>query len=81
MKLSLNLYGQVRAKLVWNWEQNMLYTKNSNFFVKKVSILTGLKVPSLTCKCVYCRPKHAKEEPQGTEFRKFWNKEMKYTNG
>ena len=32
-------------------------------------MLTGLKVSSLACKCVFYRPEHnAKEEPHGIEF-------------
>ena len=69
--------GQIGMKL---GTKHVIYQKIAIFFVKKVSILSGLKVSSLTWKCVYCRPKHAKEGSQGTEFRKFWNKEMKYTN-
>ena len=34
-------------------------------------MLTGLKVPSLTCK----------GGPHGTEFWRSWNAEMKQTNG
>ena len=36
---------------------------------KWLSMLTGLKVSSLACKCVFNRPKHnAKGEPRGIEF-------------
>ena len=32
-------------------------------------MLTGLKAPSLTCKCVFYRPEHnAKGEPHEAEF-------------
>ena len=44
-------------------------------------MLTGLKVSSLPCKCVFNRPEHnAKEGPQGTEFWRSLNEEIKYTN-
>ena len=56
------------VKLGSNWEQNMLYTKNSKFLNRNV--LTGMTVSSLAYKCVFYRPEHnAKgEEPQTIEF-------------
>ena len=43
------------------------------------SMITGLKVSSLTCKCVFYRPGHnAKERPQLIEFCRSQNAEMKY---
>ena len=44
------------VKLVSNWEQNMLYTKNSKFLNRNV--LTGMTVSSLAYKCVFYRPEH-----------------------
>ena len=42
---------------------------------KGVSMLIGLKVSSLTCKCVFYRPEvNAKVRPHGIEFCKPWNK-------
>ena len=47
----------IRFKLVSNWEQSMLYTKSLQVLHRKgMSMLTDLKVPSLTCKCVFYRP-------------------------
>ena len=38
-------------------------------------MLAGLKVSSLTCKCVFYRPElNAKAGPHGIEFCKPWNK-------
>ena len=66
----------------------MLYTKRLQLLHRKgISMLTGLKVSSLTCKCVFYRPElNVKTEPHGTEFCKPWKKiykwiELKYTNG
>ena len=43
--------------------------------------LTGLKVSSLACKCVFYRPgNNAKGGPHGTEFWRSRNVKMKYTN-
>ena len=43
-------------------------------------MLTGLKVSSLTCKCVFYRPElNAKAGPHVIEF--FSGLEMKHTNG
>ena len=44
-----------------NWYQirNKTLPKVNNFFVvKKISMLTGLKVSPVTCKCVFYRPEH-----------------------
>ena len=42
---------------------------------KGISMVTGLKVSSLTCKCVFYRPElNAKAGPHGIEFCKPWNK-------
>ena len=39
-----------------NWEQSMLYTKSLQELHRKgISMLTDLKVSSLTCKCVFYR--------------------------
>ena len=37
----------------------------SKFYIEKeIPMLKDLKVPSLACKCVFCRPEHnAKEDP------------------
>ena len=58
----------------------MLYTKSLQVLHRKgIYLLTGLKVPSLTCKCVFYRPVlNAKAGPHGTEFASF---EMKHANG
>ena len=40
-------------------------------------MLTGLKVLSWACKCVFCRPEHSAEGMGGMEL----NAKMKYTNG
>ena len=41
---------------------------------KGISVLTGLKVSSLTCKCVFYRPElNAKAGLHGIEFCKPWN--------
>ena len=55
-------------------------TKSSkNLARKKVSMLTGLKVSSLTCKCVFYRTEHnAKWGSHGTEFWKPRNEENKF---
>ena len=44
----------IAAKLVSNWEQIMLSTKSEQVLNRKrISMLTDLKVSSLTCKCVF----------------------------
>ena len=67
--LHIILY-EIGTKLGSNWEQNMLYTKSFQILCrKKMSILTGLKVSSLPCKCVFYRPEHnANGEPHEIEF-------------
>ena len=69
---------RIRFKLVSNWEQSMLYTKSLHVLhATGISMLTGLKVSSLTCKCVFYRPKlNAKPEAHGIEFCKPWNMQM-----
>ena len=58
-----------------NWEQSMLYTKSLQVLHRKgISMLTGLKVPSLTCKSVFYGPElNSKVGPHGIEFCKPWN--------
>ena len=58
-----------------NWEQSMLYTKSLQVLNRKgISMLTALKMSSLTCKCVFYRPElNAKGGPRGIEFCKPWN--------
>ena len=65
----------IRVKLVSNWEQSMLYTKSLQVLHRKgISMLTGLKVPYLTCKHVFYRLEpNAKAGPYGMEFWKPWN--------
>ena len=62
----------IRVRLVSNWEQNMLYTKSLQVLHRKgISMLTGLKVSSLTCKCVFYGPELiAKAGPHGIDFCK-----------
>ena len=71
----------IRVKLVSNWKESMLYTKSLQVLHRKgISMLTGLKVSSLTCKCVFYRPElNAKAGPHVIEF--FSGLEMKHTNG
>ena len=53
--VSFSSWDQVQ--IVSNWEQSMLYTKSLQVLHRKgISMLTDLKVPSLTCKCVFYRP-------------------------
>ena len=76
-----NIVHGIWVKLVSNREQHLLYTKSQQLF-KKNDILTGLKVSSLTCEWVFYRPEHnVNEGPYGTELWRFWNAQMKYTNG
>ena len=50
-------YG-IATKLVSNWEQCKLYTKSWQVLSRKrMSMLTPLKMSSLTCKCAFYRPK------------------------
>ena len=54
-----NLVRGIAAKLVSNWEQNLLYTKsNQILFRKRLSMLTRLKVSSLACIRVFYRREH-----------------------
>ena len=51
--------SEIAAKLVLNWEQNMLYAKRWHVFCrKKISMSAGLKMSSLACNCVFKRPEH-----------------------
>ena len=54
----------IETKLVSNWGQIILYTKSSQILcLKMISMLTGLKVASLACKCAFYRTKrNAKED-------------------
>ena len=46
------------TKSLSNWEHNILCEKSSQIlFIKRISMLTGLKVSSLVCKCVFYRAK------------------------
>ena len=60
----------IGAKLVSNWEQNMLHTTRwQPFCTKRISMLKGLKMSSLGFKCVFYRLEHnAKWGPHATEF-------------
>ena len=50
--VSFSSWDQVQ--IVSNWEQSMLYTKSLQVLHRKgISMLTGLKVSSLTCKFVF----------------------------
>ena len=73
----------IRFKLVSNWEQSMLYTKSLEVLHREgISMLTGLKVSSLTCKCVFYRPElNAKAGTHRIEFFKPWNIPMDTTLG
>ena len=58
--------GQIGVKLR---TKPFIYQNLANLCRKWISMLTGLKVSSLACKCVFYRPKHiAKGEPYGIEF-------------
>ena len=49
----------VKVKLVSHWDQKIVYTKNLQLFCRRrIYVLTGLKVLSLQCKCVFYRQKH-----------------------
>ena len=72
----------------WNWEQigtklrtkYAIYQKLANLHRKKISMLSDLKVSSLTCKCVFYRPEH--NSKGGTIDLNFESLEIqKYTNG
>ena len=60
------------AKLVSNWEQNMLYTKSQEFLCRRmISMLAGLKVSSWACKCVFYVPEQSpKRENAGLQLQK-----------
>ena len=62
----------IRVKLVANLEQSMLYTKSLQVLHRKgTSMLTGLKVPSLTYKCVFTDQNLTQRgRPQRIEFCK-----------
>ena len=54
-----NLVRGIAAKLVSNWEQNLLHTKSKQIlFRKRISMLTRLKVSSLARIRVFYRPEH-----------------------
>ena len=55
-----------------NWGQSMLYTKSLQVLNRKgISMLTALKMSSLTCKCVFYRPElNAKAVAHGIELCK-----------
>ena len=49
---------------------------------KKISMLTGLKMLSLVCKCVFYRPEHnAKGRPMELNLKSPKYKKMKYIIG
>ena len=49
----------IGAKLVSNWEQDMLYYESLKFICRtKMSMLPGLEVSYLACKCLFYRPQH-----------------------
>ena len=60
----------IRVKLVPNWKESMLYTKSLQVLHRKgISMLTSLKVSSLTRKYVFHRPElNAKASPHGIKF-------------
>ena len=71
----------IRVKLVSNWGQSMLYTKSLKVLHRKgKSMLTGLKVSSFTCKCIFYTPElNAKAmDPMKLNLGSL---EMKHTNG
>ena len=55
--------------------ENKIYSKSYQILCRKrISMLTGLKMLSLICKCVFYRPEHnAKRGHHGIEFRRFLN--------
>ena len=61
-----------QVQIVSNWEQSLLYTKSLQILYRRgVSMLTGLKVSSLTYKGLFYRPElNAKAGPHGIEFCK-----------
>ena len=65
----------IRFKLLSNWEESMLCTKNLQVLHRKGDVLhrnvKGLKVSSLACKCVFYRPElNTKAGAHGIEFCK-----------
>ena len=60
----------MRIKLVSNLGQSILYTKSLQVLHRNgISMLTGFKVSSFTCKCVFFRPElNAKGKPHRIEF-------------
>ena len=62
-----------------NREQSILYTKSLQVLHRKwISMLTGLKVPSLTCKFVFYGPELMhRRSPMELNFASL---EMKHTN-
>lgn len=58
----VNIRNLNKAKLVSNWEQNMLYTKKWQILRRKgISILTDWKMSFLcvyVCVCVFYRPEY-----------------------
>ena len=58
-----------------NWEQSMIVSKSLQVLHRQgISMLTGLKVFYLTCKCVFDGPGlNAKSGPHEIEFCKPWN--------
>ena len=67
-----------------NWEQSMLCSKSYQILHRnRISMLTGLKVSSLACKCVFYRLKHRdpmKLNFEGLEMQK-WNIPTDRTQG
>ena len=56
----------IMVKLVSNRGQSMLYTKSLQILHRKgIFMLAGLKVSSLTCKCVFYRSELAKNAKGG----------------
>ena len=66
--VSFSSWDQVQ--ILSNWEESRLYTKILQVLHRKgISMLTALKVSSLTCKCVFYRPElNAKAGPHVIEF-------------
>ena len=63
-----------------NQEQSILYTKGLQVLHRKwISVLTGLKVSPLTCKCVFYGPElMQRRNPMELNFASL---EIKHTNG
>ena len=61
--ISRILIHGIGTKLISTWKKNVVCTR------KRLSMLTGLKVSSLACKCVFYRPEHnAKGVPMEMNF-------------